>query len=674
MAMRSRFLAGVFAFALGLAAVCAQPPGSAPSAAAPVPSAAPPGIAVNWPAFLGRQDLVWPDYPTKWENAPFIGNGNLGAYIRADNGGALAWEVNRTDITHDGLRYGMGRLAVQVAGGVESNGETRLDLWNAEVRGSVKTRRGVVQWRSFAVGAPSVIVLELKGIKVETGTEVVWLPALARPPHAGKRTDGYPPEALHPSPLVHTVVDGVTSTQTFLGGGAYAVVLRRIFSSLDRKVYVLSVDRGDTAKRALSEAELAAERAASLGLPGLLAVHRGWWHSYYGLSFLSVPDARLEAFYWIQVYKLGSALRSGGPLVDATGPWYRPNAPAAGNPAAASRELAQAYSPIFAANRLTLGDTLFSIDLKASKPAADLSVVSQLAWQYYRSGMDEGVLNYRVVPLLARASEAPGADPGFVRWALQTVIRAVERQNSADPRLKLWQSRLAALPPGGGGLRSPQLLRPDRPADRKLIEAAIRAREAKPSPAAARGYGEAASLHARLGQGGPALDDLNSLVSRHIRPNTFFSASGVSTGVPLSAANAIQDLLLQSWGNRIRVFPAMPPGWKDAAFSTLRADGGFLVSGVWRDGAPLWIRVEATAPGICRVLVPGWTQALVRAARRPEITAAPGDLPGEYVLNLGGKGGWAVLAPAPGTPLPPVAPLAKLAGASDNPYPPRSAP
>ena len=37
--------------------------------------------------------------------------------------------------------------------------------------------------------------------------------------------------------------------------------------------------------------------------------HRTWWHAFYRKSFLSVPDERLQSFYWIQLYKIASASR-----------------------------------------------------------------------------------------------------------------------------------------------------------------------------------------------------------------------------------------------------------------------------------------------------------------------------------------------------------------------------
>ena len=53
---------------------------------------------------------------------------------------------------------------------------------------------------------------------------------------------------------------------------------------------------------------------------------------------------------------------------------------------------------------------------------------------------------------------------------------------------------------------------------------------------------------------------------------------------PLAAAQAVHEMLLQSWGDTLRVFPAVPAAWKDAAFHDLRAEGAFLVSAVRREG------------------------------------------------------------------------------------------
>lgn len=52
-----------------------------------------------------------------------------------------------------------------------------------------------------------------------------------------------------------------------------------------------------------------------------------------------------------------------------------------------------------------------------------------------------------------------------------------------------------------------------------------------------------------------------------------YKESGPVIETPLSAAQSIHDMLLQSWGGKIRIFPAIPATWKDIAYSGLRTEG-----------------------------------------------------------------------------------------------------
>lgn len=51
-----------------------------------------------------------------------------------------------------------------------------------------------------------------------------------------------------------------------------------------------------------------------------------------------------------------------------------------------------------------------------------------------------------------------------------------------------------------------------------------------------------------------------------------------------AATAAVTEMLLQSWGRRIRLFPAVPQHWRDASFSRLLAEGGIEVSAVRQYG------------------------------------------------------------------------------------------
>ena len=125
-------------------------------------------------------------------------------------------------------------------------------------------------------------------------------------------------------------------------------------------------------------------------------------------------------------------------------------------------------------------------------------------------------------------------------------------------------------------------------------------------------------------------------------------------------------MLLQDWGGALRVFPAVPAAWPDAAFEHLRADGAFLVSAVRHNGKTAWVRIESLAGAPCRLVVADWDSALVREHTGPAAkltkTAA-----GDYVIDLR-RGASVVLAPDATTALPDLRPVTLLVS-GPNPFP-----
>jgi hypothetical protein len=76
-------------------------------------------------------------------------------------------------------------------------------------------------------------------------------------------------------------------------------------------------------------------------------------------------------------------------------------------------------------------------------------------------------------------------------------------------------------------------------------------------------------------------------------------------------AAGIQEMLLQSHRGRIRIFPAVPESWRDVAFSTLRAEGAFLVSAERKDGRTTRVEIVAEREGECRLVSPFDSKELV---------------------------------------------------------------
>ena len=76
----------------------------------------------------------------------------------------------------------------------------------------------------------------------------------------------------------------------------------------------------------------------------------------------------------------------------------------------------------------------------------------------------------------------------------------------------------------------------------------------------------------------------------------------------LGTAGALCSMLLTGEKGIIKVFPGIPPE-KDAAFSSLRADGAFLVSAAKANGAITEISILSEHGGICRIQNP-WLYAV----------------------------------------------------------------
>ena len=68
-----------------------------------------------------------------------------------------------------------------------------------------------------------------------------------------------------------------------------------------------------------------------------------------------------------------------------------------------------------------------------------------------------------------------------------------------------------------------------------------------------------------------------------------------------AASAAIMEMLLQSWGGKIRVFPAVPDFWPSAYFEGLRAEGAFLVTARREAGLNQFVEISSEAGQPCRI-------------------------------------------------------------------------
>jgi len=119
-----------------------------------------------------------------------------------------------------------------------------------------------------------------------------------------------------------------------------------------------------------------------------------------------------------------------------------------------------------------------------------------------------------------------------------------------------------------------------------------------------------ACMAARAGQSDKALHYLDLFVDAFISRNGFhlngdqkkaghsnFTYRPFTLEGNFAAAQAVHEMLLHSWGDTLRIFPAIPPSWKDVSFEGLWAEGAFRVWAERKNGTTTRVRIEAQREG-----------------------------------------------------------------------------
>jgi alpha-L-fucosidase 2 len=95
---------------------------------------------------------------------------------------------------------------------------------------------------------------------------------------------------------------------------------------------------------------------------------------------------------------------------------------------------------------------------------------------------------------------------------------------------------------------------------------------------------------------------------------------------------AVHEMLLQSWGGVVRVFPAVSDQWRDVSFRDLRAEGGFVVTAERKAGRTTRVNIRATHPVTLHLrdpfagATPTWNRVdLRRDGRDVVVTLAAGE-------------------------------------------------
>jgi alpha-L-fucosidase 2 len=649
--------------------------------------------SIDWEQFLGRHDLKWSKMATQWDQAPFLGNGMMGTMVRQTGKQTVRWDVGRGDVQNHrrgsdiwGIsRLPIGHFELHTVGEIKG-GDMHLDLWNAEASGTIRTEKGTIKWRSFVHADLMVIVTEIEPSEGERECRWQWNPEKAICPRLRHKKF---PNYRHNPPFTQGKDGEVQITVQPLAEGGETVTAWQTMEADGKTRLMVSVAHSHPEKTAQKEAVDVIKRVHGISLDALTKSHREWWHAYYPISFVSLPDTWWESFYWIQMYKLASGTRADRMLLDLQGPWPQPTPwPACWW----NLNIQLTYWPSYDSGRLDIGDSLcrtlydnvdnlienvpekyrgdaagvgrvtgqHCVSSTVRVPGSETAEFGNLVWAchncwlHYRHTMDDERLRKHLFPLLKRSVNfylhflkeeedgklhlpktyspeynfAQGPDCNYdlalLRWGCAALIQACERLKIDDSLLPKWKEVLEKLtdypkdkngymiargvPFAKGHRHFSHLLmnyplyqvNVDQPGAKALAVKSVRHWQSR---GARQGYSltGASSVSSAYGLGNDALRYLNGL-KRYLRPNTMYKESGPVIETPLSGAQSIHDMLLQSWGGTIRAFPAVADAWSDLAFHDLRTEGAFLVSAKRKDGKTLFVRIKSLKGEPCIIM------------------------------------------------------------------------
>jgi alpha-L-fucosidase 2 len=691
---------------------------------------------IDWPRYMSQFDMKWERLPMQWSEGAFVGNGQLGIMFYVDSvENRLVLQLGRQDVTDhrkapdqktsmgtkdanvmlDYPRLDVGRMFLYPTGKIES-GTVNLSLWNGEITVAVKTSAGMMDLKIYTLYDHNVQIVEASSTeKAKQGTKPYrWkfqpgYPQSARTVYYPKYLQGY---ELNPKPVVRIGADRGESVQALLAGGDYATAWKEIPQRSNGSVLLISIaNEVPQSGASVKVACQAVDEVIAAGYGKCREQMERHWHEYFKKSFISIPDKQLEAFYWAQIYKLGTCVRPDGPVLDLMGPFYRTTSwPGIWW----NLNVQLTYWPVYPSNHLELGTgyihtlsdclpkfldnmldknaqdnetnrkrsanigdygwALHNLYLQLSYAADSQGLkkiwlpLAKQVYGIYKYHFDDvnGVINLRET--FSPEYNAGGVDRfdntnynlAILHWLLNSMTK-VEPQSPDVEEWKDVTARLYQYPTDENGLMIAEnvgvnlshrhfshllgiypmnQLDPDDPQVKDLLTRSINHWHTVGNGNGMAGFSitGAASLFASIGDGDQAYEQLhhfltvNAPISRFLANTFYVEGGGPCIEAPLCAASATLELMLQSRNGKIRIFPAVPKGWKDAEFADLRAEGAFLVSAQRQAGRTLWVEVTSIAGGDCVVQVKDWNNVHVVADNAQLQVNSAGN--GEFRLSL----------------------------------------
>lgn len=239
-------------------------------------------------------------------------------------------------------------------------------------------------------------------------------------------------------------------------------------------------------------------------------------------------------------------------------------------------------------------------------------------------------------PFNPRGNTCPWEDTTYdlslFRWGLTTLIELSDEFGIEDELYAKWQEtldKLCDIPTDENGIsvargmpyeishRHYSHLLPIFPLhqldmanseDRLLADMSLTHWQSLPEKLVGYSCTGSSCMASTLGDGDRALAYLEKIllldgISSYVAPNTMYlePVGGPVIETPLTVAEAIHYMMIQSYNRVVKVFPAVPSSIKDVYFERFLTEGAFLVTAKRENGVNLWVKVKAQKKGTLKI-------------------------------------------------------------------------
>ncbi len=297
----------------------------------------------------------------------FTGNGLLGTmtYIKGDT--ALRIDFGRTDVYEhrqdkytsrlNKARIPIGHIELLLTNDKIAGSSGQMDLQKANATATIFTKKGKLEIQTTTLAHRDLMIIVVDDSRYQGQYTLNWKPEQAVSTWPGfQRNNPLKDYPLNPEGSKQLTGNITTYKQPFLAGGGYAVAYKTT-AVKKGKIIVASIgfaQQGDDYySQTLNQVSQWKTSVAEAYLQ-----HQERWNAYFARSVLRIPDASLQNFYQMQLYKLGCAARQNGPGIDLQGPWTSKTPwPLFWH----NLNTQLTYSPVYTANHLEISQTLLNM-------------------------------------------------------------------------------------------------------------------------------------------------------------------------------------------------------------------------------------------------------------------------------------------------------------------------